>query len=91
MIDLNEDERGPQVTAPLTSPPITDALRAQARANPGAWVYAVDPEFDGSERVPPEGIVGDWRSDDRGAGVRIAVNPGSEVSVLIDPADITRA
>ena len=197
MTDLNEDERGPQVTAPLTSPPITEALRAQARANPGAWVYAVDPEFDGSERVPPEGIVGAWRSDDRGelsgeftpnpryvpsppargwpvpasklervlqlvraghapgeeldrefassdvfvysrpeggifvapesddagiayaftdaakaaasgysehvairgdqlaaalpAGVRIAVNPGSEVSVIIDPADITRA
>lgn len=66
MTDLNEDERGPQVTAPLTSPPITDALRAQARANPGAWVYAVDPEFDGSDRVPPEGIVGAWRSDDRG-------------------------
>ena len=66
MTDLNEDERGPQVTAPLTSPPITDALRAQARANPGAWVYAVDPEFEGSDRVPPEGIVGAWRSDDRG-------------------------
>jgi hypothetical protein len=66
MTDLNEDERGPQMTTPLTSPPITDALRAQARANPGTWVYAVDPEFDGADRVPPEGIVGAWRADENG-------------------------
>ncbi|MFS0895753.1 type VII secretion system-associated protein [Microbacterium sp. 179-I 3D3 NHS] len=54
------------MTTPLAPPPITDALRMQARANPNEWVYAIDPEFEGSERVPPEGIVGAWRADERG-------------------------
>lgn len=49
-----------------TTPPITDALRAEARANPGAWVYAIDPEFAGLDSVPPEGIVGAWQSDEAG-------------------------
>jgi len=54
------------MTTPITPPPITDALRAQARANPGAWVYAIDPEFIGAERVPPEGVAGAWRADEDG-------------------------
>jgi len=49
-------------TPSATPPPITDGLRAEARANPGAWIYAVDPGFDGSPDVPPEGIVGAWRT-----------------------------
>ena len=53
-------------TPEATTPPITDALRAEARANPGAWVYAVDPGFDGAVDVPPQGIVGAWRSDEKG-------------------------
>ena len=48
------------------TPPITEALRAHARANPGSWVYAIDPEFDAEGAVPPEGIVGAWRSDEHG-------------------------
>ncbi|MES2866398.1 type VII secretion system-associated protein [Microbacterium sp. KRD172] len=47
-------------------PPITDALRAEARANPGEWVYAIDPEFAGVDRVPPEGIVGAWHANEAG-------------------------
>lgn len=58
--------KGAQMNKSPTSPPITDALRAEARANPGAWVYAVDPGFNGSADVPPEGIVGAWRSDEKG-------------------------
>lgn len=49
-----------------STPPLTDALRAEARANPGAWVYAIDPEFAGAGGVPPQGIVGAWRSDENG-------------------------
>ncbi|MGW8482225.1 type VII secretion system-associated protein [Microbacterium sp. NPDC055903] len=65
MSDLDMDGTEPHVNRPAT-PPITDALRAQARANPGGWVYAIDPEFDGSDGVPPEGIIGAWRSNDAG-------------------------
>ncbi|WP_408897607.1 type VII secretion system-associated protein [Nocardioides sp. R1-1] len=54
------------MTTPPTTPAITEALRAEARANPGAWVYAVDPEFDQAGTVPPQGIVGAWRSDENG-------------------------
>lgn len=52
-------------TSPST-PPITDALRAEARAHPGAWVYAIDPGFDGQAEVPPQGVVGAWRADESG-------------------------
>ncbi|MGP3915118.1 type VII secretion system-associated protein [Nonomuraea sp. 10N515B] len=47
-------------------PPITDELRRQARLRPGSWMYAVDPFFDPDGEVPPYGIVGAWRVDDRG-------------------------
>lgn len=60
-----EQERPPMTTSP-TTPAITDALRAEARANPGAWVYAIDPGFEGSAEVPPQGIRGAWRSDENG-------------------------
>lgn len=50
----------------MTPPPLTDALRAEARAHPGGWVYAVDAGFDGAADVPPQGIVGAWRSDENG-------------------------
>ena len=48
------------------APPITDELRAQARANPGGWLYAIAPGYDPDGAVPPEGIVGAWQVDDRG-------------------------
>lgn len=59
-------EEGSDMTTSPTTPPITDALRAEARANPGAWVYAVDPGFSGSANVPPQGIVGAWHADEKG-------------------------
>ena len=62
--DQQEEDRN---SAPTTSaPPVTDDLRAEARANPGGWVYAVDPGFEGSAEVPPEGIVGAWKVDENG-------------------------
>ena len=59
-------DRGLPMTTPISSPPITEALRAQAREHPGEWVYAIDPEFDGLDRVPPEGVIGAWRADENG-------------------------
>ncbi|MGH2749003.1 MAG: type VII secretion system-associated protein [Actinomycetota bacterium] len=47
-------------------PPVTDTVRAQARENPGAWVYVIDPSFNVDGEVPPFGIVGAWKVDDRG-------------------------
>jgi hypothetical protein len=47
-------------------PPVTDTLRSEARRRPGGWVYAVDPAFDPSGTVPPHGVVGAWKVDDRG-------------------------
>lgn len=59
-----EDQSMPVTEPP--APPVTDALRAQAKANPGTWVYAIDPGFDPAGNVPPEGIVGAWQSDENG-------------------------
>ncbi|MDP9846005.1 type VII secretion system-associated protein [Streptosporangium lutulentum] len=47
-------------------PPLTDALREQARRGPGTWLYAIDPFFDSGGEVPPYGIVGAWQVDERG-------------------------
>jgi methylthioribulose-1-phosphate dehydratase len=41
-VTVSRDE-GPKMTTSETTPSVTDALRAEARANPGAWVYAIDP------------------------------------------------
>jgi hypothetical protein len=46
--------------------PFPDALLAEAAANPGGWVYAIDPAYDPAGTVPPEGIVGAWRIGDDG-------------------------
>ncbi|WP_300266990.1 type VII secretion system-associated protein [Microbacterium sp.] len=62
MSDRDLEGNEPHMTTP-SAPPITEALRDQARANPGGWVYAIDPEFEGTANVPPEGIIGAWRSD----------------------------
>ncbi len=47
-------------------PPLTEEVREAARKRPGGWVYAVDPEFDGSASVPRRGIIGAWRVDGLG-------------------------
>lgn len=66
MTDPTLEEEGPRMTTSPITPPITMALRAEARSNPGAWVYAVDPGFEGAANVPPQGIVGAWQSDEHG-------------------------
>ena len=54
------------MTTSPTNPPVTAALRAEARANPGAWIYSVDPGFTGQADVPPQGIQGAWQSNKNG-------------------------
>lgn len=47
-------------------PPVTDTLREQAAQQPGSWIFAIDPHFDPDGKVPPYGVVGAWKVDDRG-------------------------
>ena len=63
MIDMHDE--GPHMSTTAPTPPITDALRAEARANPGSWIYAIDPGFEGQPEVPPQGIVGAWQADEK--------------------------
>src|SRR5690606_8946325 len=47
-------------------PPVTAALRAEAAANPGGWVYSIDAYFSPDGAVPPHGIIGAWKVDGSG-------------------------
>lgn len=40
---------------------------AEAKANPGGWVYRIAGQFGPTEAVPPEAIVGAWKVDDNGS------------------------
>src|SRR3954470_11215798 len=57
---------GPVVDHHRPLPPLTEDVREAARKRPGGWVYAIDPEFDGSTSVPRRGIIGAWRVDGLG-------------------------
>ncbi|MDO9472939.1 MAG: hypothetical protein Q7J28_07765 [Caulobacter sp.] len=46
--------------------PNTEASRAEAKANPGGWVYEIGGGFSNSEAVPPQAIKGAWKVDARG-------------------------
>jgi hypothetical protein len=48
------------------APPVSEAARAEARANPGGWVYEIAGGYDNTEAVPPQAIKGAWKVDDRG-------------------------
>jgi hypothetical protein len=47
-------------------PPVTEAMREEARRRPGGWVYAIDPAFDPDGAVPPHGVIGAWKVSERG-------------------------
>jgi hypothetical protein len=36
-------------------------LLKEAKANPGGWVYEIDPRYDPNGRVPVSGIVRAWK------------------------------
>ncbi len=48
-------------------PHITEEMRKQATAMPGAHLYAIDPGFDPAGAVPPEGIIGAYPVDEQGS------------------------
>lgn len=53
----------------IVSADYSPELLAEARANPGGWVYEIDPKYaaDGPDgAVPPEGIKGAWKVGDDG-------------------------
>ena len=47
-------------------PKITDAVRAEARKNPGGRVYAIDGDRDPNGAVPPTAIRAAWAVDANG-------------------------
>ncbi|MDQ0465245.1 hypothetical protein QO010_003032 [Caulobacter ginsengisoli] len=47
-------------------PPTSEAARAEAKANPGGWVYEIGGGYDAVEAVPPQAIKGAWKVDDQG-------------------------
>ncbi len=46
--------------------PTPEAI-AEAKLNPGGWVYEIDEGYDPDGAVPPEGIVGAWRVNEAGS------------------------
>jgi hypothetical protein len=47
-------------------PPITDAMRAAARSQPGTWLYVIDAAFDPTGNVPNWGVAGGYPVDAAG-------------------------
>ncbi len=52
-----------------TPPEITEAMKEQARQQPGGYVYCIDPSYakDGADgAIPPQGIIGAYPVDANG-------------------------
>ena len=52
--------------AHVSAPPITDRMRASARANPNSWLYVLDPAFTDDPDAPQWAIVGAYPVDATG-------------------------
>jgi hypothetical protein len=50
--------------SPHPQPP--DEARAEAKLNPGGWVYAIDARYNRDGSVPPEAIEGAWQVNEAG-------------------------
>ncbi|MFI7135111.1 type VII secretion system-associated protein [Nonomuraea sp. NPDC050153] len=59
----------------METPPVSDELRAAARANPGQWLYVIDEYFDPDGEVPPFGVAGAWQVDEHGQIGEFRPNP----------------
>lgn len=46
--------------------PASEAAKAEARANPGGWVYEIGGGYNATEAVPPQAIKGAWKVNDQG-------------------------
>lgn len=55
-----------QPDSPLGRPEITEGMRAAAKAQPGGWLYSIDPMFDPNGNVPAFAIRGAFAVDERG-------------------------
>jgi hypothetical protein len=44
----------------------TPKARAEAKNNPGGWVYALDGRYDPDGEIPPQAIEGAWKVDENG-------------------------
>jgi hypothetical protein len=44
----------------------SDEARAEARQNPGGWVYKIEGDYGPDDAVPREAIVGAWKVDENG-------------------------
>ncbi|MDH6133296.1 hypothetical protein P3T37_002691 [Kitasatospora sp. MAA4] len=67
------------MTTPL-EPPLTEAMREQARSRPGQWLYSIDPAFDPNGAVPPYGVIGAWQVDHDGTVLSFQHNPDYQPS-----------
>jgi hypothetical protein len=47
-------------------PTVSDAAKAEAKANPGGWVYEIAGGYHDTEAVPPQAIKGAWKVDQDG-------------------------
>jgi hypothetical protein len=45
--------------------PSPDAI-AEAKQNPGGWVYAIEGDYHPEDAVPPQAIRGAWKVDENG-------------------------
>lgn len=52
--------------APEITRPTSDSAKAEAKANPGGWVYEIGGGYNNEEAVPPQAIKGAWKVDDNG-------------------------
>ncbi|EHR63787.1 type VII secretion system-associated protein [Saccharomonospora cyanea] len=56
----------PEQAAAVRKPEITADMRANARANPGSWLYVIDEAFDPNGNVPSWAVIGAYPVNDRG-------------------------
>ncbi len=52
--------------AARSEPRVNESLKAEARANPGGWVYEIGGGYNAAEAAPPQAIRGAWKVDERG-------------------------
>ncbi|WP_246361310.1 type VII secretion system-associated protein [Haloechinothrix aidingensis] len=65
MAQSHEPGRTTRRRTPAT-PPITEAMRAHARANPNTWLNVIDEAFDPDDAVPSWAVVGSYPVDSDG-------------------------
>jgi len=60
---------------------------AEARENPGGWVYEIHGHFEPHEHVPASAVIGAWKVDDTGCIVGEFIPNPNFVVPEADPGD----